>query len=55
MHPKVPDLSSDTGGGHRSAAKTIADGFERFWKASRLLSASFEAVEESHNGNTAVR
>jgi len=41
-------LSSDTGGGHRSAAKTIADGFERFWKGHSVAVRIIRGVEESH-------
>ena len=46
--PKVLILSSDTGGGHRSAAKTIADGFERFWMGRSAAVRIIRGVEESH-------
>src|SRR3982751_5817370 len=46
--PKVLILSSDTGGGHRSAAQTIADGFERFWHGKSSAVRIIKAVEDSH-------
>jgi UDP-N-acetylglucosamine:LPS N-acetylglucosamine transferase len=47
--PKILIISSDTGGGHRSAAKAIADGFERFWHGKSLAVRTIRAVEESHH------
>ena len=47
--PKILIISSDTGGGHRSAAKTIADGVERFWKGESAVVRTIKAVEESHH------
>lgn len=47
--PKVLIISSDTGGGHRSAAKTIADGLERFWTGESAAVRTIKAVEESHH------
>src|ERR1044071_1506048 len=46
--PKILILSSDTGGGHRSAAKAIADGLERFWEGRSVAVRIIRAVEESH-------
>ncbi|MBX3293650.1 MAG: glycosyltransferase [Acidobacteria bacterium] len=47
--PKVLIISSDTGGGHRSAAQAIADGLERFWKGESAAVRIVKAVEESHH------
>jgi len=47
--PKILIISSDTGGGHRSAAKTLADGLERFWKGESMAVRTIKAVEESHH------
>lgn len=47
--PKILIISSDTGGGHRSAAKTISDGLERFWKGESAAVRTIKAVEESHH------
>lgn len=47
--PKVLILSSDTGGGHRSAAKTIAEGLERFWQGHSVAVRIIRGVEESHH------
>lgn len=47
--PKILIISSDTGGGHRSAAKAIADGFERFWHGKSFAIRTIRAVEESHH------
>ena len=47
--PKILILSSDTGGGHRSAAKAIADGVQRFWKGESSAVRIIKAVEESHH------
>ena len=47
--PKVLILSSDTGGGHRSAAKTIAEGLERFWQGKSIAVRIIRGVEESHH------
>jgi processive 1,2-diacylglycerol beta-glucosyltransferase len=46
--PKILILSSDTGGGHRSAAQTIADGVERFWQGESAVVRIIRGVEESH-------
>ena len=47
--PKILIISSDTGGGHRSAAKTIADGLEKFWTGESAAVRTIKAVEESHH------
>ena len=47
--PKILILSSDTGGGHRSAAKAIADGAQRFRKGESSAVRVIKAVEESHH------
>src|SRR5688572_2327967 len=47
--PKILIISSDTGGGHRSAAKTLADGLERFWQGESMAVRTIKAVEESHH------
>ncbi len=46
--PKILIISSDTGGGHRSAAAAISDGLEKFWKGESSVVRVFKAVEESH-------
>lgn len=47
--PKVLIISSDTGGGHRSAAAAIAAGVERFWHGDSSAVRILKAVEESHH------
>jgi len=47
--PKILILSSDTGGGHRSAAQTIADGLRRLWKGESVAVRVIRGVEESHH------
>lgn len=47
--PKILIISSDTGGGHRSAAQVIADGLERFWKGESVAVRVIKAVEDSHH------
>ncbi|MBK6748720.1 MAG: hypothetical protein IPG67_01545 [Acidobacteria bacterium] len=47
--PKILIISSDTGGGHRSAAAAIADGLNKFWKGSSPVVRVIKAVEESHH------
>ena len=47
--PKILIISSDTGGGHHSAAKTIADGLGKFWKGESAAVRTIKAVEESHH------
>lgn len=47
--PKILIISSDTGGGHRSAAQAIADGLQKFWKSESFTVRTIKAVEESHH------
>ncbi|MGI8468312.1 MAG: MGDG synthase family glycosyltransferase [Pyrinomonadaceae bacterium] len=46
--PKILIISSDTGGGHRSAAEAIADGLQKLWKGESFAVRTIKAVEESH-------
>ncbi len=47
--PKILIISSDTGGGHRSAAQAIAEGVKKFWKDDFAVVRIIKAVEESHH------
>ncbi|HVF45969.1 MAG TPA: glycosyltransferase [Pyrinomonadaceae bacterium] len=47
--PKILIISSDTGGGHRSAAQAISDGLTRFWQGGSPPVRIIKAVEESHH------
>jgi UDP-N-acetylglucosamine:LPS N-acetylglucosamine transferase len=47
--PKILIISSDTGGGHRSAALALVDGLQRFWKGESATVRVIKAVEESHH------
>src|ERR1041384_8729709 len=47
--PKILILSSDTGGGHRSAAAAIVAGIENFVKGESYAVRVVRAVEESHH------
>ena len=47
--PKILIISSDTGGGHRSAAAAIAEGVNKFWKDDFAVVRIIKAVEESHH------
>ena len=47
--PKILIISSDTGGGHRSAAQAILEGANRFWKGKSVAVRIVKAVEESHH------
>ena len=47
--PKILIISSDTGGGHRSAAQTLAEGFEKFWHGNSPVVRTIKAVEDSHH------
>ncbi len=47
--PKILIISSDTGGGHRSAAQAITDGVQKFWKGESAGVRVIKAVEESHH------
>jgi UDP-N-acetylglucosamine:LPS N-acetylglucosamine transferase len=46
--PKILILSSDTGGGHRSAAAALVEGVQRFWHSDSKAVRVIRAVEESH-------
>jgi UDP-N-acetylglucosamine:LPS N-acetylglucosamine transferase len=48
-NPKILIISSDTGGGHRSAAQTISNGLERFWHGESVAVRIIKAVEDSHH------
>src|SRR5215204_2722702 len=47
--PKILIISSDTGGGHRSAAQALADGVQKFWRGESAAVRIIKAVEESHH------
>ena len=47
--PKILIISSDTGGGHKSAAAALADGLQRFWHGESVAVRVIKAVEESHH------
>jgi UDP-N-acetylglucosamine:LPS N-acetylglucosamine transferase len=47
--PKVLIISSDTGGGHRSAAQALVEGVDRFWHGDSKAVRVIRAVEESHH------
>ncbi|MCA1590000.1 MAG: hypothetical protein LC730_03520 [Acidobacteria bacterium] len=47
--PKILIISSDTGGGHGSAAQAIAFGLQRFWHGESAAVRIVRAVEESHH------
>src|SRR4029079_12505889 len=47
--PKILIISSDTGGGHRSAAQALVDGLQRFWKGQSIAVRVVKAVEDSHH------
>ncbi|HSU25980.1 MAG TPA: glycosyltransferase, partial [Pyrinomonadaceae bacterium] len=42
-------ISSDTGGGHRSAAQALAVGLQRFWQGESIAVRIIKAVEDSHH------
>lgn len=46
--PKILIISSDTGGGHRSAAQALVEGINRVWEGDSKVVRVFKAVEESH-------
>ena len=46
--PKILIISSDTGGGHRSAAVAIAAGMQRFFRGESYAVRVVRAIEESH-------
>lgn len=47
--PKILIISSDTGGGHRSAAAAIVAGVERLVKGESYAIRTIRAIEESHH------
>jgi UDP-N-acetylglucosamine:LPS N-acetylglucosamine transferase len=47
--PKILIISSDTGGGHRSAAQSLAEGIQKFWKGESVAVRVMKAVEDSHH------
>jgi UDP-N-acetylglucosamine:LPS N-acetylglucosamine transferase len=47
--PKILIISSDTGGGHRSAALALVEGVNRFWHSDSKTVRVIKAVEESHH------
>jgi UDP-N-acetylglucosamine:LPS N-acetylglucosamine transferase len=47
--PKILIISSDTGGGHRSAAAAIVAGIEQFVKGESYAIRTIRAIEESHH------
>lgn len=46
--PKILIISSDTGGGHRSAAQALVVGLQRFWHGESIAVRVIRAVEDSH-------
>ena len=47
--PKILIISSDTGGGHRSAAQALAEGLQKVWHGESVAVRVVKAVEESHH------
>lgn len=47
--PKILIISSDTGGGHRSAAQAIVVGMQKFWHGESAAVRVMKAIEESHH------
>jgi UDP-N-acetylglucosamine:LPS N-acetylglucosamine transferase len=47
--PKILIISSDTGGGHRSAAQALTEGLQRFWHGQSIAVRVIKAVEDSHH------
>jgi UDP-N-acetylglucosamine:LPS N-acetylglucosamine transferase len=47
-NPKILIISSDTGGGHRSAALALSEGLQNFWNGKSIAVRVIKAVEESH-------
>ena len=50
--PKILIISSDTGGGHRSAAVALTEGLQRIWQGQSVAVRVIKAVEESHHITT---
>ncbi len=49
LNPKILIISSDTGGGHRSAAQALSEGLQRFWHGESIAVRVIKAVEHSHH------
>ncbi len=47
--PKILIISSDTGGGHKSAAAALVEGVQRFWEGESKIVRVIKGVEESHH------
>lgn len=47
--PKILIISSDTGGGHRSAAVAISEGVAKFWQGESAVVKIVKAIEDSHH------
>jgi UDP-N-acetylglucosamine:LPS N-acetylglucosamine transferase len=47
--PKILIISSDTGGGHRSAAAALVEGAQKFWEGDSKVVRVIKGVEESHH------
>lgn len=47
--PKILIISSDTGGGHRSAAQALAESIRKVWQGQSVAVRIMKAVEESHH------
>ncbi len=47
--PKILIISSDTGGGHRSAAQALSEGLYKFWEGKSIAVRVIKAAEESHH------
>ncbi|MGI8787528.1 MAG: MGDG synthase family glycosyltransferase [Pyrinomonadaceae bacterium] len=47
--PKILIISSDTGGGHRSAAQALVEGINRVWEGDSKVVRVVKAIEESHH------
>lgn len=47
--PKILIISSDTGGGHRSAAQALAEGLQKVWQGESIAVRVIKAVEQSHH------
>jgi UDP-N-acetylglucosamine:LPS N-acetylglucosamine transferase len=47
--PKILIISSDTGGGHRSAAIALVEGVQRFWESESKAVRVIKGIEESHH------
>lgn len=47
--PKILIISSDTGGGHKSAAAALVEGAQKFWEGDSKVVRVIKGVEESHH------